>query len=141
MLRPATHHVNGSGGPRNVLNLVSNDVHRFHLAFLYIPNAIFTSVEASTGFCLLYWFAGWSSLGGLCVTGLVILCQSCCGKIVSKLRQEAAAVSDRRVTSTREIISGIRAVKMCSWESYYTKNSSKRYGGEVIQRVCFNTMF
>ena len=120
MLRSSSHpSINGNGGPGNFLNLVSNDVHRFHNAFLYFPFAITATFEILAGFSLLVWHAGWMTLSGLCMAVVAVWLQSWCGAFVINLRSKAAACADKRVTETREVISGIRAVKTCAWEDFF----------------------
>ena len=101
------------------MNLVSNDVERFNKAVTHIPTILLAPLESTLAMSLLCWLTGWqSSIGALMVVGFIMF-QLLLAEANARLRGKAASFNDKRVTLTREIISGIRTVKMHTWEEPY----------------------
>ena len=106
-------------GAGNVLNLVSNDVARFHIAITYLPTIVSAPVEIAFNVVTLCWLTGWQSAAGLIVIGAFLLLAAGCAAVLKRLRQQAATITDQRISLTREVIGGIRTVKMYTWEWLY----------------------
>ena len=101
------------------MNLVTNDVERFRLAVTHLPMVLLAPLEATMAMGLLCWLTGWpSSIGALTVVGFIMF-QLLLAEVNARLRGKAASFTDKRVTRTREIISGIRTIKMYTWEEPY----------------------
>uniref|UniRef100_A0A4X1TKS2 Multidrug resistance-associated protein 4 n=1 Tax=Sus scrofa TaxID=9823 RepID=A0A4X1TKS2_PIG len=65
---------------------------------------------------LLWMEVGISCLAGMAVLILLLLLQSCIGKLFSLLWSKTAAYTDVRIRTMSEVITGIRTVKMYTWE-------------------------
>ncbi|XP_017901016.1 PREDICTED: multidrug resistance-associated protein 4-like, partial [Capra hircus] len=102
------------------VNLLSNDVNRFDQGG---NDVLALSVGGAT--------AGYHSdrpaLDGnrnvvSCWDGVLIillLLQSCFGKLFSSLRSKTAALTDNRISTMSEVISGIKTIKMNAWEKSF----------------------
>ena len=106
-------------GAGNVLNLVSNDVTRFHMAIAYLPAIVAAPVEIVLNVVTLCLLTGWQSVAGLIVINAFFLLGAGCAAVLKRLRQQSASVTNQRISLTREVIGGIRRVKMYAWEWLY----------------------
>jgi len=70
---------------------------------------------------LLVHLIGWQSLMGVFFLCFLVPCFAELSNISAALRLRTAAVTDRRVSLMNEVVSGIRAIKMRSWEDIYRK--------------------
>ena len=105
----------------NTINLVSNDAQKLDLAGENVVMVIFAPLEI-VGSCFVLWYLiGWQALIGAGFMMLVCLCSLLLSRTGTKLRSKAAAVTDQRLSVINEIISGIRAVKICAWEDNYCR--------------------
>ena len=102
-----------------MLNLVSNDVARFHMAITYLPTIVAAPIEIILNVVILCWLTGWQSTAGLIVIVAFCLLGTGCAAVLKRLRQQSASVTDHRISLTREVIGGIRTVKMYTWEWLY----------------------
>ncbi|XP_023819171.1 multidrug resistance-associated protein 4-like [Oryzias latipes] len=99
-----------------IVNLLSNDVNKFdevtiHLHFLWVA-----PLQAAVVVGLL-----WMEIGPSCLAGMVVLMflmptQTLFGRLFSKFRSKTAALTDNRIRTMNEVVSGIRIIKMYAWE-------------------------
>ncbi|XP_059748279.1 LOW QUALITY PROTEIN: ATP-binding cassette sub-family C member 4 [Bos taurus] len=68
---------------------------------------------------LLWKEIGMSCLAGMAVLIILLLLQSCFGMLFSSLRSKTAALTDDRIRTMTEVITGIRTVKMNAWEKSF----------------------
>uniref|UniRef100_A0A4W2I434 ABC transmembrane type-1 domain-containing protein n=2 Tax=Bos TaxID=9903 RepID=A0A4W2I434_BOBOX len=68
---------------------------------------------------LLWMEIGISCLAGMAVLIILLLLQSCVGNLFSSLRSKTAALTDDRIRTMTEVITGIRTVKMNAWEKSF----------------------
>ncbi|XP_024844887.2 ATP-binding cassette sub-family C member 4, partial [Bos taurus] len=68
---------------------------------------------------LLWMEIGISCLAGMAVLIIILLLQSCFGKLFSSLRSKTAALTDERIRTMSEVITGIRTIKMNAWEKSF----------------------
>ncbi|XP_061290381.1 ATP-binding cassette sub-family C member 4-like [Bos javanicus] len=68
---------------------------------------------------LLWMEIGISCLAGMAVLIILLLLQSCVGNSFSSLRSKTAALTDERIRTMSEVITGIRTVKMNAWEKSF----------------------
>ncbi|KAI4581560.1 hypothetical protein MJG53_010003 [Ovis ammon polii x Ovis aries] len=68
---------------------------------------------------LLWMEIGMSCLAGMAVLIILLLLQSCFGKLFSSLRSKTAALTDDRISTMSEVISGIKTIKMNAWEKSF----------------------
>uniref|UniRef100_A0A4X1UZA8 Multidrug resistance-associated protein 4 n=1 Tax=Sus scrofa TaxID=9823 RepID=A0A4X1UZA8_PIG len=99
-----------------IVNLLSNDVNRFDQVTMFLHFLWVGPLQTVVVTALLWMEVGISCLAGMAVLILLLLLQSCIGKSFSSLRSETAAYTDDRIRSVSEVITGIRTVKMYTWE-------------------------
>ncbi|XP_026788988.1 multidrug resistance-associated protein 4 isoform X5 [Pangasianodon hypophthalmus] len=63
----------------------------------------------------------WQEIGPSCLAGMAVLIfllplQSLFGKLFSKFRNKTAVLTDSRIRTMNEVVSGIRIIKMYAWE-------------------------
>uniref|UniRef100_A0A452E212 ABC transmembrane type-1 domain-containing protein n=1 Tax=Capra hircus TaxID=9925 RepID=A0A452E212_CAPHI len=68
---------------------------------------------------LLWMEIGVSCLAGMAVLIILLLLQSCFGKLFSSLWSKTAALTDKRIRTMSEVITGIRTIKMNAWEKSF----------------------
>ena len=111
-----------------VIDLVSNDVQRVENTkwpFRLITASIDLIVVSS----LLYYLIGWQALVGMIFLVFLVPCFGLLSSAAGSLRLRTAAVSDRRISMMNEILSGIRDIKINTWEDAYREKikASRRY--------------
>lgn len=116
-----------------VVNLMSNDVNRFDLFFLFIHYLWIGPVSTCVVTYLMWLRVGPASVLG--VTSLLILIpfQGWLGKQASNLRLKTAHRTDYRVHIMNEIITGIQVIKMYTWEKPFAKLVSQSRKKEINQ--------
>ncbi|XP_072393708.1 ATP-binding cassette sub-family C member 4-like isoform X2 [Diabrotica undecimpunctata] len=117
-----SHKSLGQTAVGQVVNLLSNDVHRFDLVLL--PLHAFWAIPFQ--FVILSYFI-WqqvqiASLAGLFSMVIVSLpVQGYLGQLMGNFRANIAKKTDNRVKLMSEIISGIQVIKMYAWEKPFEK--------------------
>jgi len=104
----------------NTINLVSNDAQAIELLsfagfeFALVPLDIVVSVV------LLWYLVAWQALIGASFFLLVVAYGLFAAHKAGKIREQSASVTDKRLEIMKEIIAGIRVVKMYAWEWNFT---------------------
>ncbi|XP_070538062.1 ATP-binding cassette sub-family C member 4-like isoform X3 [Ptychodera flava] len=109
-----------------IVNLLSNDVNRFDVAMIFIHYLWIGPLESIVVLVLLWREIGPSCLAGFAILVIMMPFQGLMGKVFSKLRAKTAVQTDERVRIMNEIISGMRVIKMYTWEKLF---------GELIKKV------
>ncbi|KAM8856472.1 ATP-binding cassette sub-family C member 4-like isoform 2-T2 [Spinachia spinachia] len=99
-----------------IVNLLSNDVNKFDELTLYLHFLWIGPVQAATVIVLLLYAIGPSCLAGMAVFFVLMPVQTMFGHLFSTLRAETAVLTDDRIRTMSEVISGIRVIKMYGWE-------------------------
>nr|XP_020732967.1 multidrug resistance-associated protein 4-like [Odocoileus virginianus texanus] len=99
-----------------IVNLLSNDVSRFDQVMMFLHYLWVGPLQAIAVTALLWMETGISCLAGMAVLIFLLLLQSCFGMWFSSLRSKTAALTDDRIRTMSEFISGIKTVKMYAWE-------------------------
>ncbi|KAM4561745.1 ATP-binding cassette sub-family C member 4-like [Fundulus diaphanus] len=99
-----------------IVNLLSNDVNRFDEVTLYLHFLWLGPLQAISVILLLLYVIGPSCLAGMAVLFILMPIQTMFGRFFSSLRAETAALTDERIRTMSEVISGIRVIKMYGWE-------------------------
>ncbi|KAI1287409.1 ATP-binding cassette sub-family C member 4 [Halotydeus destructor] len=122
-----------------VINHLSNDVNRFDEFANYGGYFVHGPVQVFLMTFILWKYLSWSSLAGLGVLGLFMPLQLVMGKFFGSIRLTTAGRSDKRIRLMNEIISGMRVIKMYSWEDAFLKLITDMRKKEVnsIRRSCF----
>ncbi|KAB0373020.1 hypothetical protein FD755_015773 [Muntiacus reevesi] len=102
-----------------IVNLLSNDVNRFDQVTMFLHYLWVGPLQAVAVTALLWMEIGMSCLAGMAVLIILLLLQSCVGNLFSSLRSKTAALTDDRIRTMSEIITGIRTVKMNAWEKSF----------------------
>uniref|UniRef100_A0AAA9TD18 Multidrug resistance-associated protein 4 n=1 Tax=Bos taurus TaxID=9913 RepID=A0AAA9TD18_BOVIN len=99
-----------------IVNLLSNDVNRFDQVTMFLHYLWVGPLQAIAVTALLWMETGISCLAGMAVLIFLLLLQSCFGMWFSSLRSKTAALTDDRIRTMSEFISGIKSVKMNALE-------------------------
>lgn len=100
----------------NTINLVSNDAQAIERSIYY--SFIFTLVplDILCALALMWYLVAWQAMIGASIFLLVSVYNSVAASKAGKIRNKAAAQTDKRLTVIKEIVTGIRVVKMYAWE-------------------------
>ncbi|XP_076244312.1 putative multidrug resistance-associated protein lethal(2)03659 isoform X2 [Calliopsis andreniformis] len=98
------------------VNLLSNDVNRFDVAIIFLHYLWIGPLETVVIIYFMYQEVDVSAFIGVATLLMFIPLQGYLGKKSSILRLKTAIRTDERVRLTNEIISGIQAIKMYTWE-------------------------
>ncbi|CAG13921.1 unnamed protein product, partial [Tetraodon nigroviridis] len=99
-----------------IVNLLSNDVNRFDEVTLYLHFLWISPLQIATIIILLLYVIGPSCLAGMSVLFVLMPVQTVFGRLFSTLRAQTAVLTDDRIRTMNEVISGIRVIKMYGWE-------------------------
>uniref|UniRef100_A0A8B9XYP7 Uncharacterized protein n=1 Tax=Bos mutus grunniens TaxID=30521 RepID=A0A8B9XYP7_BOSMU len=102
-----------------IVNLLSNDVNRFDQVTMFLHYLWVGPLQAVAVTALLWMEIGISCLAGMAVLIILLLLQSCFGKLFSSLRSKTAVLTDDRIRTMNEAITGIRTIKMNVWEKSF----------------------
>ncbi|XP_008276233.1 ATP-binding cassette sub-family C member 4 [Stegastes partitus] len=99
-----------------IVNLLSNDVNRFDDVTIFLHFLWVGPLQAAVVVGLL-----WVEIGPSCLAGMVVLMflmptQTMFGRLFSKFRSKTAVLTDSRIRTMNEVVSGIRIIKMYAWE-------------------------
>ncbi|KMQ90611.1 multidrug resistance-associated protein, partial [Lasius niger] len=115
------------------VNLLSNDVNRFDISIIFLHYLWVGPLETIVITFFMYYFLdiGISAIIGVASLLAFIPLQGWLGKKSSELRLRTAIRTDERVRLTNEIISGIQAIKMYTWEKPFSALIAKARKKEV----------
>uniref|UniRef100_A0A3P8V7T7 ATP binding cassette subfamily C member 4 (PEL blood group) n=1 Tax=Cynoglossus semilaevis TaxID=244447 RepID=A0A3P8V7T7_CYNSE len=99
-----------------IVNLMSNDVNKFDEVTLYLHFMWIGPLQAAVVILLLMNAIGPSCLAGMAVLLILMPVQTMFGRLFSRLRSQTAVLTDDRIRTMNEVISGIRVIKMYGWE-------------------------
>ncbi|XP_069457986.1 ATP-binding cassette sub-family C member 4-like isoform X2 [Ovis canadensis] len=114
-----------------VVNLLSNDVNRFDQVMMFLHYLWVGPLQAVAVIALLWMEIGISCLAGIAVLIILLLLQSCFGKLFSSLRNKTAALTDKRIRTMSEVITGIRTIKMNAWEKSFIDRITRLRSKEI----------
>ncbi|XP_076312434.1 ATP-binding cassette sub-family C member 4-like isoform X1 [Tachypleus tridentatus] len=100
-----------------MVNLLSNDVNRFDQSVIFLPYLVVGPLQTVVIIAVLWQHLGPASFAGLSVLLLYIPFQGTMGRLFSKLRLKTASITDERIRLMNEIVSGMRVIKMYTWEN------------------------
>ncbi|XP_034950064.1 probable multidrug resistance-associated protein lethal(2)03659 [Chelonus insularis] len=116
------------------VNLLSNDVNRFDVAVIFIHYLWIGPLETIIITYLMWREVELAAVIGVASLLMFIPLQGWLGKKTSILRLRTAIRTDERVRLTNEIISGIQAIKMYTWE-YPFSNLIEKVRKREIQAI------
>ncbi|XP_074520424.1 ATP-binding cassette sub-family C member 4 [Halichoeres trimaculatus] len=103
-----------------IVNLLSNDVNKFDEVTIFLHFLWVGPLQAAVVVGLL-----WLEIGASCLAGMVVLMflmpmQTMFGRLFSKFRSKTAVLTDSRIRTMNEVVSGIRIIKMYAWEKPFS---------------------
>ena len=98
------------------VNLLSNDVSRFDMVAACFHYLLLGPAQTIVITYIMWKIVGVAALIGVASILMFIPLQAFLGKMASKLRMKTALRTDKRVRLTNEILTGIQAIKMYTWE-------------------------
>ncbi|XP_011505353.1 PREDICTED: probable multidrug resistance-associated protein lethal(2)03659 [Ceratosolen solmsi marchali] len=113
------------------VNLLSNDVNRFDMATIFLHYLWIGPVETIIIMYVMFNEVQESAIIGVATLLMFIPLQGFLGKKSSSLRLKTAIRTDERVRLTNEIISGIQAIKMYTWEKPFSALVAKARFNEI----------
>ncbi|TWW64058.1 Multidrug resistance-associated protein 4 [Takifugu flavidus] len=99
-----------------IVNLLSNDVNRFDEVTIFLHFLWVGPLQAAIVVALLWAEIGPSCLAGMGVLMFLMPMQTMFGRLFSKFRSKTATLTDSRIRTMNEVVSGIRIIKMYAWE-------------------------
>ncbi|XP_026764672.2 ATP-binding cassette subfamily C member 4-like [Galleria mellonella] len=137
MFRKIMRMNNGSLGETTagkVVNLLSNDLQRFDMAFLFLHYIWIIPLQLIAVSYLGYMQAKNAALIGLAALILIALpIQVTIGRVLGKVRMRTAERTDDRIKVMSEVINGIQVIKMYAWEIPFQKVVRDKRGNEMKQ--------
>ncbi|XP_073318323.1 ATP-binding cassette sub-family C member 4-like [Pagrus major] len=114
-----------------IVNLLSNDVNKFDEVTIFLHFLWVGPLQAAAVVGLL-----WVEIGPSCLAGMVVLMflmpvQTMFGRLFSKFRSKTAALTDSRIRTMNEVVSGIRIIKMYAWEKPFAALVSEVRSKEI----------
>ena len=104
----------------NTINLVSNDAQTIEQIFYPMFSFFLVPLDIAASMVLVWYLVAWQALIGASFFLLVVAYGSFAAHKAGKVRHQSAAVTDKRLEIMKEIITGIRVVKMYAWEWNFT---------------------
>ncbi|XP_029302439.1 multidrug resistance-associated protein 4-like isoform X1 [Cottoperca gobio] len=99
-----------------IVNLLSNDVNKFDDVTIFLHFLWVGPLQAATVVGLLWLEIGPSCLAGMVVLMILMPMQTMFGRLFSKFRSKTAVLTDDRIRTMNEVVSGMRIIKMYAWE-------------------------
>ncbi|NXI28798.1 MRP4 protein, partial [Sterrhoptilus dennistouni] len=104
-----------------IVNLLSNDVNKFDQVTIFLHFLWAGPLQAIAVTVLLWKKIGPSCLAGMAVLIILLPVQTCIGRLFSSLRSKTAALTDVRIRTMNEVISGMKIIKMYAWEKSFAE--------------------
>ncbi|CAF4884021.1 unnamed protein product [Pieris macdunnoughi] len=137
MFRKIMRMNNGSLGETTagkVVNILSNDLQRFDLAFLFLHYVWIIPIQLAAVCYLGYLQAGYAALLGLAALVVIALpIQGGLGSLMGKVRFRTAEKTDERIKVMSEVINGIQVIKMYAWEVPFQKVVGEKRAEEMVE--------
>ncbi|XP_054158572.1 ATP-binding cassette sub-family C member 4-like [Oppia nitens] len=99
-----------------ILNILSNDVNRFDEFSQFSHSIIIAPLQSAIIGYILWKQLGWPCLASMAVIILFIPFQLILGSMFRQIRLRTSVLTDQRLLVMNEIISGMRVIKMYTWE-------------------------
>lgn len=104
-----------------IVTLLSNDVYRLDLVFAYMHFMWISPLETVLAGLYLDYALGHTALAGIAVILSCLLLQAYMSKQISICRKNVAVKTDYRIRLMNDIVSGIQAIKMFTWENSFAR--------------------
>ncbi|XP_046887532.1 ATP-binding cassette sub-family C member 4-like [Hypomesus transpacificus] len=103
-----------------IVNLLSNDVNKFDEVTIFLHFLWVGPLQAAAVIWLLWGEIGPSCLAGMALLVFLMPLQTMFGRLFSKFRSQTAVLTDDRIRTMNEVVSGIRIIKMYAWEKPFS---------------------
>ncbi|XP_067116274.1 ATP-binding cassette sub-family C member 4-like isoform X2 [Osmerus mordax] len=103
-----------------IVNLLSNDVNRFDEVTVNLHYLWLGPLQVAGVSVLLWYEVGPSCLAGIAVIVLLVPLQTLVGRLFGIFRSQTAVLTDNRIRTMNEVVSGIRIIKMYAWEKPFS---------------------
>ncbi|XP_050803051.1 ATP-binding cassette sub-family C member 4 isoform X1 [Gopherus flavomarginatus] len=103
------------------VNLLSNDVNKFDQVTIFLHFLWAGPLQAIAVTALLWIEIGPSCFAGMAILIILLPLQTCIGRLFSSLRSRTAALTDVRIRTMNEVITGMRIIKMYAWEKSFSE--------------------
>ncbi|KAG0054723.1 Multidrug resistance-associated protein 1 [Gryganskiella cystojenkinii] len=103
----------------DISNHMAVDVERIGQAMTYLPLVISSPFEIALGIWLLYGQLGVSAFTGLGLVILVMPIQTLFGRVLNTVKDKKLKAMDGRIRLMTDLLSGIKIVKLYSWEKSF----------------------
>ena len=100
----------------NTINLVSNDAQAIEYAGYAVCLFSLALLDIAVSLVFLWYLVAWQALIGACYFLFVLVYGGVAAQKAGNVHKEAAAQTDKRLEIMKEIVAGIRLVKMYAWE-------------------------
>ncbi|XP_022093403.1 LOW QUALITY PROTEIN: multidrug resistance-associated protein 4-like [Acanthaster planci] len=114
-----------------LVNILSNDVNRFDLAFIFLHYLWIAPIQLILVTALIWREIGISCLAGMPILILLAPLQGYMAKLFSRFRSKTALLSDARIRIMNEVIAGMRVIKIYAWEPSFAKLVSEARRKEI----------
>ncbi|XP_044260437.1 probable multidrug resistance-associated protein lethal(2)03659 [Tribolium madens] len=104
-----------------IVNLLSNDVYRLDYVFAYMHFIWISPLETILAGLYLDYALGHTALAGIAVIVFCLLLQAYMSRQISICRKNVAVKTDYRIRLMNDIVSGIQAIKMFTWENSFAR--------------------
>lgn len=128
-----------------LINLLSNDVIRFDMGFMYMHYIWIVPIQSALITYLIYDRIGWAAFVGVaCLLIKSMPLQTLLSRVLARLRQRVAVKTDERVSMMNEVLQGIHVIKMYAWEPFFRSVLTQSREEELKQVLyasyirCFN---
>ena len=103
-------------GSGNIFNIVSNDAKAIEDVGVYVMFFSFHFLDIAISLAIIWILVAWQALLGACFMLVVAVYGSLSARKTAIWRRHASQLIDDRLEVMKEIVAGIRAVKMYAWE-------------------------
>ena len=100
----------------DTINLVSNDAQAIEQLGYPVFLCSFALLDIVVSLGIVWYLVAWQALIGACFFLMIFFYGSVVARKAGTIRKKAATQTDKRLEIMREIVAGIRVVKMYAWE-------------------------
>ena len=100
----------------NIFNIVSNDAKAIEDVGVHAMFFSFHFLDIAISLAIIWKLVAWQALLGACFMLVVTVYGSLSARKTAIWGRHASQLIDSRLEVMKEIVAGIRAVKMCAWE-------------------------
>ena len=115
-----------------VVNIVTNDVERFSKLSQYLSYVVVAPLEAAVIIWLIYRENGAATFAGLAMLIVLVVVQTSFSRRFGALRSATAVLTDARVKATSQAVTGIRVIKMMTWERAFAASVARVRADEIV---------